>query len=148
MGLLGLLAACAHAPAKPEAKADALGAAYRTVASGARETAHAGGYLVERASGADVRVVHEAPVGGLQRDVSDARITSDVKARLGADRETPTRDVQVGADAGVVKLSGYVSTEGEAMNAIRDALATDGVTAVDARLRWPTQQATAKTYGK
>jgi hypothetical protein len=137
--LLALLAGgCAHqATTSAAGTEDALGGAYESVASGTRDQARAGGYLVQRASDQSVRVVREAPSGGLGRDVTDAWITTKVKSKLTTDTAVKSRDVHVDTDAGLVTLRGNVPSRAEAMKAVKDTLATDGVTGVSSELQYP-----------
>ncbi len=131
-----LAAGCAHQPAaqRPGVTGSALDRAYDQVRSGAQASAHGDGYVVERSSDSSVRVVREAPTGGLGSDVSDASLTNKVKGKL-----TSTREIQVSTKAGAVTLSGNAPSRDAAMKAIRDTLSLDGVTAVKSQLEWPGQ---------
>lgn len=126
--MLLLLVACAHQPATVATSDDALGSAYDQVASGKKPKARSGGYLIEK-SGDSVRVVREAPSGGVGPDVTDAWITARVKGKLAG--------VEVDSKDGVVTLRGNVASRDQAMKALRDSLATDGVTGVRSELQYP-----------
>src|SRR6266851_5063739 len=101
LGALLLVAGCAHQPGATATVGGGLDKAYETVASGASQAAHGGGYLVEKAGDRSVRVLRESPAGGLGRDVSDAWITAKVKGRLGLDPDTKARHIKVETDAGL-----------------------------------------------
>jgi len=141
--LLALAAGCAHQETTTSGGIagadDQFGRAYETVASGSKQSAHGGGYLIERAGDNTVRVVREAPAGGLGRDVSDAWITAKIKGKLAADGDVKSREVHVHTDAGMVTLEGNVPSREQALKALRDTLNTDGVTAVDSQLQFPEQ---------
>src|SRR5438067_13485677 len=87
-----LVGGCAHegTTATPD---ESLAQAYDAVASGAKAEARAAGYLIERAGDKGVRVVREAPIGGLGRDVTDAWITTKVKTKLATDKDVIFRSV-------------------------------------------------------
>jgi osmotically-inducible protein OsmY len=137
--LLLLVAGCAHQAGTTASTEDELGRAYESVVSGAKDTARAGGYLIEKAGDSGVRVVREAPIGGLARDVTDTWITAKVKGKLATDKDVKSSKMHVHTDAGLVTLEGTVESRGEALKAVRDALETDGVTAVNSELEFPTQ---------
>jgi osmotically-inducible protein OsmY len=142
--LLALLAGgCAHqGPASSE---ESLAQAYESVASGGKAEARAAGYLIERAGDKGVRVVREAPIGGLGRDVTDAWITTKVKAKLAIDKDIKSRGVHVDTDAGLVTLRGTVDSRKQALEAVKNTLATDGVTAVSSELEYPEMRAKTNT---
>src|SRR5207302_10806424 len=127
---------------------DALGRAYESVASGSQDSARGGGYLIEKAGDNGVRVVREAPIGGLGRDVTDAWITTKVKTKLATDKDVKSRGVHVDTDAGLVTLRGNIDSRAQAMKAVRDALETDGVTAVSSELQYPEGRSEERRVGK
>jgi osmotically-inducible protein OsmY len=63
--------------------------------------------------------------------VSDAEITTKVKAKLAADSGVSATRIHVDTDNGVVKLSGTAKSQDEAMKAENIAKNTEGVTSVD-----------------
>jgi osmotically-inducible protein OsmY len=63
--------------------------------------------------------------------LSDAAITTKVKARFATDKLVSATNIHVDTDNGVVKLSGTAKNQGEAMKAADIAKSTDGVTSVD-----------------
>jgi hypothetical protein len=137
-----LVAGCAHQQqAGVATKEQGFDRAYEQVASGGQSSVREGGYLIERAGGSAVRVARDSPGGGLSSEVSDAGITARVKSRLGLDQEATSGRIQVGTSAGVVTLSGQAASREEAMKALRTALDTDGVTAVDSELKFPGMRA-------
>lgn len=65
----------------------------------------------------------------VQRD--DVTITGDVRARMASDTLLSKSDISVDTKAGVVRLAGSVSTDGERNAAERVARETPGVRSVD-----------------
>ena len=63
--------------------------------------------------------------------VSDAAITTKVKAKFAADKQVSATNIHVDTDNGVVKLSGTAKSQDEAMKAADIAKATEGVASVD-----------------
>lgn len=63
--------------------------------------------------------------------VSDAAITTKVKAKFAADRAVSATNIHVDTDNGVVKLTGTAKSQDEAMKAADIAKATEGVASVD-----------------
>ena len=63
--------------------------------------------------------------------VSDAAITTKVKAKFATDKLVSATNIHVDTDNGVVKLSGTAKSQDEAMKAADIARSTDGVTSVD-----------------
>lgn len=61
---------------------------------------------------------------------TDTAITSQVKAKLLADKIVPSRLIKVETSSGVVQLSGHVKTERQASRAESVAKAVDGVVSV------------------
>src|SRR5207253_2265197 len=102
-----------------------------------RHAVRAGEYAVEDVGHATVRVTREA-ADAVSRGVSDSWITTQVKTRYGLDRDLEARKIHVSTRSGVVELSGRVDSEDAALKAIRDALDTKGVVAVDSQLSYPT----------
>jgi len=150
--VLGLaLAGCTHEAPGPSmggigARAETtLEGAYDDVKSGAKATARAAGYVVEKVSDSTVRVMREAGLSRVAGGISDQWIRAKVKSKLAIDPGTSARDIAVDSDAGVVTLRGTVANDTEAVRAIQDALDTNGVLAVNAELRG-TNQATRQIY--
>jgi len=67
--------------------------------------------------------------------VSDAAITTKVKAKFAADKEVSATNIHVDTDNGVVKLTGTAKSQDEAMKAADIAKATEGVASVDNAIR-------------
>jgi len=67
--------------------------------------------------------------------VSDATITTKVKAKFAADKEVSATNIHVDTDNGVVKLTGTAKSQDEAMKAADIAKATEGVASVDNAIR-------------
>jgi osmotically-inducible protein OsmY len=65
----------------------------------------------------------------VQRD--DVAITKDVRARFAADASVSPLNVAVDTKAGVVRLTGFVATDGERNSVERIALEAPGVRSVD-----------------
>jgi hyperosmotically inducible protein len=63
--------------------------------------------------------------------VSDAAITTKVKAKFAADKQVSATNIHVDTDNGVVKLTGTAKSQDEAMKAADIAKATEGVASVD-----------------
>ena len=63
--------------------------------------------------------------------VSDAAITTKVKAKFAADKGVSATNIHVDTDNGVVKLTGTAKSQDEAMKAADIAKATEGVASVD-----------------
>jgi len=113
--------------------------AWKAVASGARATAKAGDWVIERASDGAVVAYRSAEKGGQRavREVDDGVILSVVKSRFVADPSLSSGAINVDVDNGVVTLTGQVRGPEEAETAIRLALQTNGVNRVVSRLAWP-----------
>ena len=65
----------------------------------------------------------------VQRD--DVAITKDVRARFAADASVSPLNVSVDTKAGVVRLTGFVATDGDRSSVERIALEAPGVRSVD-----------------
>ena len=63
--------------------------------------------------------------------VSDAAITTKVKAKFAADKQVSATNIHVDTDNGVVKLSGTARSQQEADRAASIAKTTKGVVSVD-----------------
>jgi len=63
--------------------------------------------------------------------VSDATITTKVKAKFASDKQVSATNIHVDTDNGVVKLTGTAKSQDEAMKAADIAKSTDGVASVD-----------------
>ena len=113
--------------------------AWESVALGARKTAKAGEWLIERTEeGAVVayRGVEKGAKAAAQQ-VDDAAILTAIKARLVVDPATSVRRVSVDVEGGQVTLKGDVRSVEEAKTAVRLARQTSGVKRVTSNLRWP-----------
>lgn len=64
-------------------------------------------------------------------NVSDAVITTKVKAKLASDDQVAARDINVSTEAGVVELKGEVPSEQARQRALELARNTEGVKSVD-----------------
>jgi osmotically-inducible protein OsmY len=114
------------------------GLAYESVKSGRERTAQADGLMLQSRNGA-VRVVdagRPAPPQPTGQPPDDASLTSAVKGMFRTDVDVNPRQVRVETEDGVVKLSGTVNSPRAAEAAIRLALDTTGVAAVDSSLDW------------
>lgn len=69
------------------------------------------------------------------RSATDTTITSKVKASLVADADLKATDINVDTEKGVVMLSGFVESKGEAEKAERVAKGVEGVTKVKNSLK-------------
>lgn len=154
----GLGAGCAHGSVSRTAQntentvANSFDDAYAKVRSGAESGVQYGQYVLDSAGNGAVRVYRSAKnsVLGASNSVtgtlSDAQVTAEVKSRLTTDKAVNSRDIHVSTDAGVVTLEGTVRDQHEASRAVEDALAVNGVYAVDSRLDWGA--ATGKREGR
>jgi hypothetical protein len=115
--------------------------AFRSVASGRNATARGDGWIIERVSDNVMRVTPEAGLKRTPMAMTDNDIENHVKERVGHDVGP---DVDVQTTAGVVTLRGSVPSEAQAIQAIRDALDTGGVMAVNSELAYPAS--TARGY--
>ena len=68
-------------------------------------------------------------------NVSDAAITTKVKAKFAADNQVSAMNIKVDTDNGVVKLSGNAKSQDEAAKAAEIARGTEGVTSVTNDIR-------------
>jgi osmotically-inducible protein OsmY len=130
--LLGALALARGANAGPKA----FGHAYQQVASGAETTARVDGLKLERTGQGQVMAVDEHAVTSAVIPQSDSAVTSRVEGNLATDVDVKASRVHVQTNNGVVALSGNVKHARAAEAAIRLALDTDGVTAVNSSLTW------------
>jgi hyperosmotically inducible protein len=144
-----LLCGCAHSgppeaeAGLPPASAATFQEAWDSVKSGAQATARFGGYVIDRTESGAVRAyrVSREKVGGGGEAISDAYLAGKVKSRLSQDPAVDAHGVHVDADAGVVTLRGTVASDAQAAQAVRDALETGGVYAVNSELQYPSRQA-------
>ncbi|HEY3547941.1 MAG TPA: BON domain-containing protein [Propionicimonas sp.] len=113
--------------------------AWESVALGARKTAKAGEWLIERTEEGAVVAYRGAEKGAkaAAQQVDDAAILAAIKARLVADPATSALKVSVDVDKGEVTLKGDVRSAEEAKTAVRLARQTSGVKRVVSHLRWP-----------
>ncbi len=117
---------------------DGFGVAYNGVKTGAKEVAHVGGWVLEKAGDGVVRVVNKKNMGKFGGAVADSWITSKLKGEYGLDPEVKAGHINIDTSGGVVTLTGMVSSEYEAQAAIRRALDTRGVREVRSNLSWAT----------
>lgn len=111
--------------------------AYDAVKNGRESTAKADGLVMQSNNGA-VRIVdaiRPAPPQPAERP-PDASLTNGVERMFRTDVDVDPKQVKVETHDGVVKLSGTVKSPHAAEAAIRLALDTDGVAAVDSTLDW------------
>lgn len=113
--------------------------AWRDVALGAKRSARAGDWVVEKTQDGAITAYQTAHKAGAaaERAVDDAAILTKIKARLLADPSTSSRAINVDVDKGIVTMTGQVQGDEEAKTAVRLAQQTAGVTRVVSRLRWP-----------
>ncbi len=118
--------------------------AWKAVVSGARATAKAGDWVIERTRDGAVIAYRAAEKGGERaiREADDAVILSVIKSRFAADPSLSSGAINVDVDSGVVTLNGRVRGADEAETAIRLALQTNGVHRVVSHLAWPGMPAT------
>jgi hypothetical protein len=82
---------------------------------------------------------------GCSRTRSDAATASEIRGRIDADPNLPTKQITVGASNGVVTLSGTVSTDLERTAAANDASQVEGVKTVLNNLQVAPAAASAPT---
>jgi osmotically-inducible protein OsmY len=113
--------------------------AWESVALGARKTANAGEWVIERTKEGAVVAYRGAEKGAkaAAQQMDDAAILAAIKARLVADPATSARNVKVDVEKGEVILKGDVRSAEEAKTAVRLARQTSGVKRVVSHLRWP-----------
>lgn len=83
-----------------------------------------------------VRVIDELQIGDVEAEevVDDAVLAANVKSVLAADPEVGAFEIDVDAEAGVVTLTGGVSSEYELDHAVHLAERVEGVQQVESRL--------------
>ncbi len=153
-GLAGLLAGaslgplgCAHEPATRGGPPVAIqssqdfGEAYRSVKEGRAEAARAGDYLVQRDRNGDVEIINTRHSADAGKVFQDSWITTKVKSAYAVDPDVKGTRVHVKTNNGVVTLSGVVSSENEAQQAVGRALEVHGVRAVKSNLEFPKSEA-------
>ena len=119
-----------------EKTGDALGTAAKetgkAVETAAKKTADAVGTGAEKTADATKKAGEKTKheMSGANDDVSDAAITTEVKAKLLGDGKTPGLKIDVDTDHGVVTLSGDVETTTAHTTALRLARGTKGVKSV------------------
>jgi len=74
------------------------------------------------------------PPGEQEQTIGDAWITSEITARLTHDRGVDAENIEVDTVAGVVYLSGFVTSAGEERTVIEIASSVRGVEAVESDL--------------
>jgi osmotically-inducible protein OsmY len=146
--LLFGLGACAHnEPSTSSAwntTKEGFANAYDSVKSGAQQTAQVGGLWLQKAGEGAVKVV-DRTYTPTRRYVEDGLITTRVKSAYATDPVVKGSKVHVETERGVVTLRGVVDSPGQAEEAIRKALQTPGVVAVDSKLTFPAERKQART---
>lgn len=91
----------------------------------------------ERAREAGAEVGEKVAEGAnkAQRAMSDASLTTKIKAKMTLDDTIEAFDIDVDSNGSTVTLSGTVETEAQRKRALQLARETDGVTSVIDRLR-------------
>jgi hyperosmotically inducible periplasmic protein len=110
----------------------------RDVESGAVGTAGVADEVnPERARQAGAEVGEKVAEGAnkAQRAMSDASLTTKIKAKMTLDDTIEAFDIDVDSNGSTVTLSGTVETEAQRKRALQLARETDGVTSVVDRLR-------------
>ncbi len=152
--LLGA-AGCSHEAASERSTASGYGqarsdfaAAYDAVKSGAQQTATAGKLAFKGVGAGAVQVTDQSKeaLGKTGSKMEDAWITTKVKSELATTKGVKSGDVHVDTDAGIVRLTGTVSSPDEAQRAIETALKIKGVEAVDSQLQYPTERVAPQIY--
>jgi hyperosmotically inducible periplasmic protein len=119
--------------------------AYDAVKSGAQETAQVGNLWLQKAGEGAVKVVDRAYTP-TRRFAEDSLITTRIKSAYATDPVVKASKVHVDTEGGVVTLRGTVNSPVEAEEAIRKALQTPGVVAVNSQLTFPVERNQARTY--
>jgi hyperosmotically inducible protein len=88
-----------------------------------------------RQTGAEVGEKVAEGANRAQRAMSDASLTTKIKAKMALDDTIEALDIDVDTDGSRVTLSGTVATEAQRTRALQLARETEGVTAVVDRLR-------------
>ena len=88
-----------------------------------------------REAGAKIGEKVAAGAGEAQRAMSDASLTTKIKAKMALDDRIDAVAIDIDTDGSTVTLSGAVRTEAERQRALTLARETDGVTHVVDRLR-------------
>lgn len=149
--VLGLaFAGCAHQAGDERTSwdktKDGFATAYDGVKIGAKEVAHAGGWVLKKAGDGVVRVMYKAKMGSVARVTDDAYITTRLKGEYGLDPDVKANQIHIKTRDGVVRLQGAVDSSYAAERAIKRALDTPGVVMVDSELTYPTIANQAKTF--
>jgi hypothetical protein len=132
-----VLATLALAAGGASAGPTAFAHAYQGVRDGSRTTAQVDGLRFERApDGAVLTVDDSRAQAGVITPLSDDVTTTHVQGILATDVDVKASRVHVDSSNGIVTLSGNVSGPRAAETAIRLALNSEGVTAVNSRLTW------------
>jgi osmotically-inducible protein OsmY len=144
------LAGCAHTDDPPrsawEKTQNGFATAYDGVQAGAKQVAHAGGWVLVKAGDGVVRVMYETHMGKVARLADDAWITSKLKGEYGLDPDVKANQIHIKTRDGVVTLKGAVDSAYSAQKAIKRALDTEGVVMVDSQLTYPTMANQSKTF--
>lgn len=92
---------------------------------------------VDRARQAGAAIAEKSAVAAdrARAELSDAALTAKIKSKMVLDDQVQARRIDVSTSAGVVTLSGTVTSQAERARAIRLATETDGVTSVTDHLQ-------------
>jgi len=115
--------------------------AYDAVKRGVDNTATAGKYALRDVGNGIVQVT-DSSKGYAEKGagkVEDAWITTKITSKYAMDKQVKLGDLKVTSDRGVVRIVGIVDEPREAERAIRLALETDGVEAVDSNIQYRNQ---------
>jgi hypothetical protein len=136
MGPVILLAGALALPASVSlANTKAFANAYSQVKSGTQSETIGDGLRFQQTSGG-VRIVDDRRVATQPTTVDDRLITARVNEALSTDIDVKARQIQTATNDGVVTLSGHVKHAHAAETAVRIALDSPGVKAVDSQLTW------------
>jgi BON domain len=134
LAVAGMLASCASArPRAATAAERKLGAQVETVLYDGEMRAREGDLLLVRTAGGAVRITADQPGSA---DVADGVVEDSIRGQMSLDPMLAGVPIDVDCDDGVVRLAGDVADHDQAARAIRIALETDGVVAVETRMAW------------
>jgi hyperosmotically inducible periplasmic protein len=103
------------------------------VAVPASDSMHQAGEKMEQA-GSDTAAAATDAFKGTRRAVDDSKITIKVKTALHEDKHLGESDIHVNTTAGVVTLTGIVSSPDAAAHAVQIAQGVEGVNSVNSQL--------------
>src|SRR6476659_3784765 len=135
--IAALVTGCAAAP-RPNAGApvppeESFESAFAAVHAGRKTSARAEGLTLEWVGEGHLRILRE--------DVDVAHLPSDEEIARSLRSALRPFGVQVQVHAGVVTLRGWLDSQYDAVRAVRAALGSRGVVAVNAQLGYPVNQA-------